>query len=924
MIGESNYMPDSSLNLYNANGTIQKWYQQSKEDALKNLGVDSKKGLNSAEAAARIKKYGRNVLDEEKEEPFWIRFLEQYKSYMQIVLVIAAIVSFFITEYSTCILLIILTLFNASLGFRQEAKAAASVAALNRMMKILVKVRRDMGIIQVEADQIVPGDIVIVDAGDRVPADGRVIVSANLQIEEAALTGESTPVEKISDVMTKKNLPLGDRVNMAFMNTNVTRGHGEILVTDTGMSSEVGHIATMLKEQEREKTPLNVQIDRVTLFIIGMAVLAFFSIVIIGLSQGESFTKLFNIGISLAIGSIPDALPAVVISILAVGTVSMANKNAIIKSLPAGETLGSTSAINSDKTGTLTMNQMTVRVISTVKHRYIVTGEGYSFEGKIQRTQGDPGENLDHVLFPCALCIDTDIRDGQVIGDPTEGALYVLAEKGGVNVQEFRRNNPRIASIPFDSDYKFMATFHAMNNKTGKSVIQAYIKGAPDVILARCTHGLMPDGSALELNDDIRKKILEENECIASEGLRVLAFAQAEFDPVSFNPKADLMPLMQNLMMTAFVGEVDPPRAEAKEAIAKAKLAGIQVRMITGDHAVTAGAIGRELGIIGRTITGIEFGAMTDEEAAREIDDIGVIARVAPEHKVKLVHVLKKKGNIVAMTGDGVNDAPALKAADIGIAMGITGTDVAKGAAKMILTDDNFATIVAAIEEGRKIYDNLQKFLRIQITNLFMFILAFLGSSLFSIAGTALFTPGQVLWIHMLIVAPIGAALGLDVASPGIMTRKPRKYNDSIISTRMYVRMFIIGVFMAGATLYVYQTGHISYGSSQTGQTMALVSLSLMNICVALNLRFPYDTVFHSSTFSNTRLLYAYLWILLGTILITETRLFQALFHTVALNADQWLICAIPGVVLLVIGEVFKAVLQKYRSPLSVPPLPLS
>jgi Ca2+-transporting ATPase len=420
----------------------------------------------------------------------------------------------------------------------------------------------------------------------------------------------------------------------------------------------------------------------------------------------------------------------------------------------------------------------------------------------------------------------------------------------------------------------------------------------------------MPDGSAKLLSADDRKKILEENERIASGGLRVLAFAQAEFDPASFNPKADLMPLMQHLVMTALIGEVDPPRAEAKDAIARAKKAGIRVRMITGDHAVTAGTIGRELGIDGRAVTGAEFAALSDEEAEKQVDEIGVIARVAPEHKVRLVQVLKKKGNIVAMTGDGVNDAPAIKAADIGIAMGITGTDVAKGAAKMILTDDNFATIVAAIEEGRKVYDNLQKFLRIQIANMFMFILAFLGSSLFAIAGTALFSPGQVLWIHMLIVAPIGAVLGLDMASPGIMTRRPRKYDESIISRGMYIRLFFAGIFMAGAALSVYQIGQVSYGSSQIGQTMALVSLSLMNIFLTMNLRFPKETAFQGSTFSNIKLVYIYLWIIFGTILITETRLFQALFGTVPLTAYQWGICLIPGIVLLVIGEIFKVSLR--------------
>ncbi len=887
------------------------WYDLGTSKVLELLGSSQETGLKSSEASDRLKKYGENILQEEKEKSAIIRFLEQYKSYMQIVLVIAAFVSLYIQEYHTFLLLLLLTVFNASLGYRQEAKAAASVAALNKMMKTVAKVRRDGVIIQVEAEEIVPGDIIIIDAGDRVPADGRIILAANLQIEESALTGESTPVEKTSEVIDKADLPLGDRINMAFMNTNVTRGHGEILVTDTGMNSEVGHIATMLQEQKAEKTPLTVQIDRVTLFIIGMALLAFLSIVILGLSQGESFTKLFNIGVSLAIGSIPDALPAVVISILAMGTVAMANKNAIIKSLPAVETLGSTSAINSDKTGTLTMNQMTVKVISTVQHRYMVSGEGYSFEGKIQRTEGDAGENLDHVLFPCALCIDTDIRDGQVIGDPTEGALYALAEKGGIQVQEFRRNNPRIASIPFDSDYKFMATFHEMKEPDGRTIIRAYVKGAPDVILSRSSFGLLADGKAIKLTEEHQTKILIENERIAQEGLRVLAFARKDFDPATFDPKADLMPLMEDLTISSFVGEVDPPRAEAKEAITKAKNAGIRVRMITGDHAVTAAAIGRELGIEGRAITGAEFAAMSDEEAGEQIDEIGVIARVAPEHKVRLVQVLKRKGNIVAMTGDGVNDAPALKAADIGIAMGITGTDVAKGAARMILTDDNFATIITAIEEGRKIYDNLQKFLRIQIANLFMFVLAFLGSSVFAIAGTALFTPGQVLWVHMLIVAPLGAALGMDIASPGIMARRTRRSDEAIISHRMYVRLFVIGACMAAATLIMYQIGQIVYGSPDIGQTMGLVSLSLMNVFVALNLRFPYDTAFHISTFSNTRLVYAYLWVIIGTILITETRLFQTLFHTVGLTADQWLMCLIPGVVIFFAGEIFKKIMRE-------------
>lgn len=903
MIDKSNPSSESS-------DADEAWHALSKEEVAKKMDVSPVEGLSSAEASKRLKEYGTNVLEEEKEKPAWRKWLEQYKAYMQIVLVVAAIVGLLIGEYRTFLLLLLLTIFIANLGYRQEAKASKSVAELNKMMKVVSKVRRDGVISQIEADKFVPGDIVILDAGDRVPADGRVIVASNLQVEEAALTGESMAVDKNSDVITKKDIPLGDRVNMAFMNTNVTRGHGEVLVTRTGMNSEVGHIAIMLKEHEAEKSPLMQQIDRVTLFVIGMAGFAFLGILVIGISHGGSFTDMFNIGISLAIGSIPDALPAVVTTILAMGMVAMAKKNAIIKNLPSVETLGSTSAINSDKTGTLTMNQMTVRKISTMQQSYTVSGEGYSFEGKIERTGGEPEENLDYILFPCALCIDTDIRGGEVVGDPTEAALYALAEKGGLNVGEFRKNNPRVASIPFDSEYKFMVTFHNMKTGSGKDVIRAYVKGAPDVILDRSGYGLMPDGSAHKLNEEDRKKVENENESIASDGLRVLALAQKDYDPANFNPKADLMPLIQGLTITALIGEVDPPRPEAKDAIKKAKNAGVRVRMITGDHAVTAETIGRELGIDGSTVTGAEFAALSDEEADNQIDDIGVLARVAPEHKVRLVKTLKRKGNIVAMTGDGVNDAPSIKAADIGIAMGITGTDVAKGAAKMILVDDNFKTIVSAIEEGRKIYDNLQKFLRIQIANMFMFIVAFLGSSIFSLSGTAIFTPGQVLWVHMLVVAPIGIMFGLDMASPGIMARKPRKHDDEIISKGMYIRLLIAGIFMAATSLYIYHIGNVSYGSMQIGQTMALVSISLMNIFLALNLRFPSDTAIQSATFSNTKLLYAYLWVLLGTIFITETRLFHDLFGTVSLNAYQWGICFVPGILLFVIGEIFKGYLR--------------
>ena len=463
------------------------WFALSPADAAHRLEVDPAAGLGAAEAKQRLGQYGPNALAEAKPAPVWQRFLKQYKEYMQIVLTGAAVVSLLIGEYVTGVGLILLTLFNAWLGYHQEGKAEAAAAALGKMMKAVAKVRRDGDVIELEADQIVPGDIVLVDAGDRVPADGRVLVAATLQVEEGALTGESVAVEKSVDAINAPDVPLGDRSDMAFMNTNVTRGHGEILVTTTGMNSEVGHIAGVLAGQKTEKSPLTKQVDRLTIFILAMAALGFVAIIVMGLRNGEDPKQLFNIGVSLAVGSIPDALPAVVTLILAVGSVAMAQRHAIMKTLPSVETLGSTSSINSDKTGTLTMNQMTVREITTAAHHYTVSGQGYGFEGQVQRTTGDAETNLDYVMFPCALCNDSDVQDGEVVGDPTEGALYVLAQKGGIDVKAFRASHPRIASVPFDSDYKFMATFHEMTRADGSPVIRAYVKGAPDVILDRCS-----------------------------------------------------------------------------------------------------------------------------------------------------------------------------------------------------------------------------------------------------------------------------------------------------------------------------------------------------------------------------------------------------------------------------------------------------
>ena len=546
----------------------------------------------------------------------------------------------------------------------------------------------------------------LVDAGDRVPADGRVIVAATLQIEEGALTGESVAVEKsIDPVPGAGRARIGDRSDMAFMNTNVTRGHGEILVTTTGMGSEVGHIAHMLAEQKAEKSPLTKQVDRLTVFIILAALFAFVAIMVMGLAQGRVLHGALRH--RRRPGSrrrSPTPCPLSSPTILSVGSMNMAKQNAIMKRLPSVETLGSTSAINSDKTGTLTLNQMTVaRDHDRAPHHYTVTGEGYSLRRPgAAHDRRRPSCDLDYVMLPVRAVqrLRTCTGRRRSSATPPKARSSCSPQKGGVDVKAFRENHPRIGEVPFDSDYKFMATFHTMPGPDGTPVVRAYVKGAPDVILDRSTSARMPGGRTERLTEEMRAKVLAENDRIARQGLRVLAFAQREFDPAAFDPSADLMALMQDLEMSALVGEVDPPRAEATTAIAEARQAGIRVRMITGDHAVTAEAIAHELGIEGRAVTGADFAALDDDAADRQVDEIGVFARVAPEHKVRLVEVLKRKGNIVAMTGDGVNDAPAIGAADIGIAMGITGTDVAKGAAKMILADDNFATIVKAVDRA--------------------------------------------------------------------------------------------------------------------------------------------------------------------------------------------------------------------------------
>ncbi len=868
---------------------------------------------------------------------------------MQILLVGVALISLVVTrEAGTTVVLLGLTVFNAILGLHGEAKAEASLAALEKMMKNITRVHRDGVAVEIEAEGLVPGDIVLMEAGNRVPADGRLFVTATLEIEEAALTGESVASPKDTRAITSPDVPLGDRLCMAFMNTAVTRGRGEMIVTTTGMGTEMGHIADLLNKTKSDKTPLQKQLDKLIVIIAGMAGLAFVLMVILGLGHGDSFETIFLAGIALAIAAIPTGLPAVVTTMYSMGTRALASLGAIVKRLPSVETLGSVSAICSDKTGTLTLNKMTAREFTIPgQNRFRVTGEGYGTQGAMALAGGIAGlqpwqkntltyrtegkllssggarVDLDPILLPMALCADARLDNGTLIGDPTEGALIVLAEKGGISVDGAREMYPRLAEVPFDSDYKFMATFHNMTNEQGRPVVRCFVKGAPDVLIARSNWYWMPGGEVMPATEEKLPLAYEENDRMAQAGERVMVVARRDFDPQTFDPTAKLVDQVTDLTLLAMVGIVDPPRPEARDAIARCHSAGIQVRMITGDHAVTAAAIGHELGIGGKALTGAEFKAMSDDQLMKDLPEIGVVARVAPEDKIRLVDLLQRQQNIVAMTGDGVNDAPALKKADIGVAMGITGTEVSKGAAVMILTDDNFATIVKAVEFGRGIYENLSNFIRFQMTNLVAYIVAYLGAALFYIAGGVPFAPFVVLWINFLVQVPVAISLGFDKPAPGLMDRKPRPISQPVLSGSQWVRIGFIGILMAAGTLIVEAVA--APVGATVAVTMAFVVFSLFVVINGISCHSETLTAFNRNILDDRHQVMLYGLALLLIFLPTELGFLQSGLGLTSLNGGQWLLCIGLAIALLLVYEIMKVFLRSRRRhnpatpPIAVP-----
>ncbi|WP_333762299.1 cation-translocating P-type ATPase [Streptomyces sp. IBSBF 2390] len=879
------------------------WYALPARDVAAAFGVDTAEGLSSARAAQLLRAHGANALPEEKPLPGWRRYLAQYRSYMQLVLVGAAVVSLVIEEWTTGVLLLVLTVLNAVVGMRQEGKAESAMNALKSMMKATARVRRDGAESRIPAEEVVVGDVVLIAAGDEVPADGRIVEAHALQIDESALTGESVPVAKGAGVLAGTGLGPGDRTNMAFMNTPVTHGSGTVVVTGTGADTELGRISGMLSATPREASPLTRELDRLTLWITGAAGATMIVMFVLGRSRGEAWDALFVSAVSLAIAAIPEALPTVTQTILSLGGVDLARREAIVKDLPSVESLGFTSAINSDKTGTLTMNQMTAVEVVDPGDRYTVSGTGYGLEGRIHHAAGSsPG--IEDAILPYLIANDARLVDGKVVGDPTEGALLVLGHKAGLDMEATRERFPRLATLPFDPAYKLMATFTRATDEAGRPVVRCFVKGAAPAVTARAATALAR-GTAVPWDAEARRRAQEHIDRMGGAGLRVMAAARRDLDPADFDPEGDLLGYVTGLEMTSLVGMVDPPRKESRAAVADAQAAHIRVRMVTGDDVVTGAAIARQLGIEGEAMLGADFAALPESERLARIDGIGVVGRVAPEHKVLLADTLKQRGHVVAMTGDGVNDAPAIKAADIGIAMG-SGTEVAKNAGRMVLSDDNFATIVFAVEQGRKIYDNLTKYIRFVLVLLVIFVLTFLGAAVFDIAGGEPFTPAQVLWIHFFVNAAFGFALGFDRQSPGLMRRRPRPRGMPVLTRSVLVTVGLSGLVITIALLFLIKLGEDRFGSVAVGQSMAFTSFALCLVVAALECRSETETVLTTASFDSKQMNWAMFVEFVLAIMVTQLDAFRRLLGTTRLDLPEFAWTLVPPLVLLLLWELGK------------------
>jgi Ca2+-transporting ATPase len=901
------------------------WYGVAPAEVATRLGVDPAVGLTGGQAAALLEQHGPNALPAEASVPAWKRFIGQYRTYMQLILVAAAIVSLAIKEWSTGVLLLLITVLNAVVGLRQEGKAESAMNALKAMVKASARVRRDGAEAQIPAEEVVVGDVVLLAAGDDVPADGRIIQASSLQIDESALTGESVPVSKGVEAPDGADLGPGDQTDMAFMHTPVTHGSAVMIVTATGSDTQVGKIAGMLATTAKEQTPLSRQLNTLTLWIAGAAGITMVVMFVLGAQRGLDSTVVFSSAVALAIAAIPEAMPTVLQVVMSLGAGELATHGAVLKDLASVETLGSTSAINSDKTGTLTMNQMTAVEVVDPTDRYTISGSGYDLEGSVQHAAGST-DTIEDAILPYVIASDATLVDGKVVGDPTEGALLILAHKAGLDVAATRERHPRLATLPFDPTYKLMAAFTKATSASGREVVRCYVKGAAPAVMSHAATALSA-GQSIAWDADLGERAQANVHRMGADGLRVMAAAFRDLDPSAFDPNGDLLQYVEGLEMTSLVGMVDPPRAESKQAVADAQSAHIRVRMVTGDDVVTGAAIAEQLGITGEAILGAEFAALPESERLERIDRIGVVGRVAPEHKVLLADTLKQRGEVVAMTGDGVNDAPSIKAAHIGIAMG-SGTEVAKNAARMILTDDNFATIVRAVEQGRKLYDNLMKYVRFVLISLVAFVLTFLGATVLNIAAGQPFTPAQVLYIHFFVSAPFGVALGLDQASPGLMSLRPRPSTESIMTNAVKLTAGLVGLYMAICLDALIYFGTKHYHSAVVGSSIGLSAFALMLIVAAYESRSATRSVLTGDTLDNSKMNWTAVAELALAVMITQMDLFNRLLHTSPLKAPQFGLAVGSAVLLLVLWELGKLLARRREpavtssgSPPSVPAL---
>jgi len=855
-------------------------------------------GLTVSEARKRLERYGPNELQETRRISPWQILLEQFKNVLIIILLIATVISFFLGHGLESVVIAVIVLFAVLLGFVQEYRAERAIEALRQMTAPTATVMRDGEEVRIPARDLVPGDVILLSTGDRIPADARLIEAINLQVEESALTGESVPVEKHVHPLGYDNLPLGDRRNMVYAGTSVTYGRGRALVVATGMHTEFGKIARMLQTVETVRTPLQENLDRVGNVLARAAFVVVGLIVALGLLRGQPVIDMLIFGIALAVAVVPEALPAVVTISLAIGVQKMAKRNALIRRLPAVETLGSTSVICTDKTGTLTKNEMTVRTVFTAGQSFVISGAGYAPDGEffLEDRPVAPPEPLLLTLKAAALASDARLlkKEGgswAIKGDPTEGALIVAAAKAGLWKDALDAENPRIHEIPFSSETKRMTTLH----QTAEDAT-AYAKGAPEVILEGCDFVLSADG-VQPLDDARREQIMRQAQDMASQALRVLG--------VAFKPGATPDNAATGMTFLGLIGMIDPPRPEARDAIATCVQAGIRPVMITGDHPLTAQAIARDLGLLdgGRIVAGAELEAMSDEQLKRQVQNISVYARVSPAHKLRVVTAWQANGHIVAMTGDGVNDAPALKRADIGVAMGITGTDVTKEAAAMTLTDDNFASIVAAVEEGRGVFSNIKKYLMYLLSSNIGEIGLMAGATLLGLPLPL--SAVQILYVNLATDGLPALALAVDPPEEDLMKRKPRNPRIGIFTRPVVTLMALGGVWSALVNLGLFIWALNSGRGLEQAMTMTFVSLVLIQFFKAYNFRSDRHSVLRRP-FANKWLNLAIIWELVLLSLIVYLPFLHDAFGTYALSPTDWLIVAGLAVTVVPVLELAK------------------